>query len=30
MDDAPPGAPQAWKMFDAYLIDLLENANPPL
>ena len=29
-DDATPGAPQAGKMFDAYLIDLLKNANPPL
>jgi cellulose 1,4-beta-cellobiosidase len=28
-DDAMPGAPQAGKMFDAYLIDLLKNANPP-
>jgi cellulose 1,4-beta-cellobiosidase len=29
-DDATPGAPQAGKMFDTYLIDLLKNANPPL
>ncbi len=29
-DDATPGAPQAGKMFDAFLIDLLKNANPPL
>ena len=29
-DDAAPGAPQAGKMFDAFLIDLLKNANPPL
>lgn len=29
-EDATPGAPQAGKMFDAYLIDLLKNANPPL
>ncbi|HVV52567.1 MAG TPA: glycoside hydrolase family 6 protein [Polyangia bacterium] len=29
-DDATPGAPQAGKMFDAYLIDLLKNASPPL
>jgi cellulose 1,4-beta-cellobiosidase len=29
-DDATPGAPQAGKMFDAYLIQLLKNATPPL
>ena len=29
-EDAIPGAPQAGKMFDAYLTDLLKNANPPL
>lgn len=29
-DDAAPGAPQAGEMFDAYLIGLLENAEPPL
>ena len=29
-DDATPVPPQAGKMFDAYLIDLLKNANPPL
>jgi hypothetical protein len=29
-DDAKPGAPQAGLMFDAYLIDLLKNAQPPL
>jgi cellulose 1,4-beta-cellobiosidase len=29
-DDATPGAPQAGLMFDAYLIDLLRNAQPPL
>jgi cellulose 1,4-beta-cellobiosidase len=29
-DDAAPGAPQAGKMFDSYLIDLLRNATPPL
>jgi len=29
-DDATPGAPQAGKMFDTYLIDLLKNATPPL
>ena len=29
-EDATPAAPQAGKMFDAYLIDLLKNANPPL
>src|SRR5262249_46931708 len=29
-DDAAPGAPQAGKMFDSYLIDLLKNATPPL
>jgi cellulose 1,4-beta-cellobiosidase len=29
-DDATPGAPQAGKMFDSFLIDLLKNANPPL
>ncbi len=29
-DDATPGAPQAGKMFDSYLIDLLKNASPPL
>jgi cellulose 1,4-beta-cellobiosidase len=29
-DDATPGAPQAGKMFDSYLIDLLKNATPPL
>ena len=29
-DDATPGAPQAGKMFDSYLIDLLRNATPPL
>jgi cellulose 1,4-beta-cellobiosidase len=29
-DDATPGAPQAGLMFDAYLIDLLKNATPPL
>jgi cellulose 1,4-beta-cellobiosidase len=29
-DDAAPGAPQAGKMFDSFLIDLLKNANPPL
>jgi cellulose 1,4-beta-cellobiosidase len=29
-DDAAPGAPEAGMMFDAYLIDLLRNAEPPL
>ncbi|MES1205406.1 MAG: glycoside hydrolase family 6 protein [Pseudomonadota bacterium] len=29
-DDAAPGAPQAGKMFDSYLLDLLRNAEPPL
>lgn len=29
-DDAATGAPQAGKMFDSYLIDLLRNATPPL
>jgi cellulose 1,4-beta-cellobiosidase len=29
-EDATPGAPQAGKMFDSYLIDLLKNATPPL
>src|SRR5665213_1216910 len=29
-DDAAPNAPQAGKMFDSFLIDLLKNANPPL
>jgi cellulose 1,4-beta-cellobiosidase len=29
-DDAAPGAPQAGKMFDSFLIDLLKNANPSL
>jgi cellulose 1,4-beta-cellobiosidase len=29
-DDAAPGAPQAGKMFDSYVIDLLKNATPPL
>jgi cellulose 1,4-beta-cellobiosidase len=29
-DDAAAGAPQAGAIFDDYLIDLLENANPPL
>jgi cellulose 1,4-beta-cellobiosidase len=29
-DDAKAGAPQAGLMFDAYLIDLLKNAQPPL
>lgn len=29
-DDATPGAPQAGKMFDSYLIDLIKNATPPL
>jgi cellulose 1,4-beta-cellobiosidase len=29
-EDATRGAPQAGKMFDGYLIDLLKNANPPL
>jgi cellulose 1,4-beta-cellobiosidase len=29
-DDATPGAPQAGKLFEPYLIDLVKNANPPL
>lgn len=29
-DDATPGAPEAGTMFDAYLVDLLRNAEPPL
>ncbi|HLK93116.1 MAG TPA: glycoside hydrolase family 6 protein [Polyangia bacterium] len=29
-DDAAPDAPQAGKMFDSYLLDLLRNAKPPL
>jgi cellulose 1,4-beta-cellobiosidase len=29
-DDATPGAPEAGKVFDAYLIDLCKNAVPPL
>ncbi len=29
-DDASPGAPEAGKMFEPYLIDLLKNATPPL
>ncbi len=29
-DDATPGAPEAGKMFDSYLIDLLKNATPAL
>jgi cellulose 1,4-beta-cellobiosidase len=29
-DDATPNAPEAGKMFDSFLIDLLKNANPPL
>ncbi len=29
-DDATPGAPEAGKMFDSYLITLLKNATPPL
>jgi cellulose 1,4-beta-cellobiosidase len=29
-EDATPGAPEAGKMFDAYLINLLKNATPPL
>jgi cellulose 1,4-beta-cellobiosidase len=29
-EDATPGAPEAGKMFDTYLIDLLKNATPPL
>jgi len=29
-EDATPGAPEAGVMFDAYLIDLLRNAQPPL
>jgi len=29
-DDASPGAPQAGKMYDAYLLDLVRNATPPL
>jgi cellulose 1,4-beta-cellobiosidase len=29
-DDAAPNAPEAGKMFDSFLIDLLKNANPPL
>lgn len=29
-DDAAPGAPEAGKMFDGYLITLLKNATPPL
>ena len=29
-DDATPAAPEAGLMFDAYLIDLLRNAQPPL
>jgi cellulose 1,4-beta-cellobiosidase len=29
-DDAAPNAPQAGKMFDSFLIDLLKNASPPL
>ncbi len=29
-EDAAPGAPQAGKMFDSYVIDLIKNATPPL
>jgi cellulose 1,4-beta-cellobiosidase len=29
-EDATPGAPQAGKMFESYLIDLMKNATPPL
>ena len=29
-DDATPGAPEAGKLFESYLIDLLKNATPPL
>jgi cellulose 1,4-beta-cellobiosidase len=29
-EDAAPGAPQAGKMFDSYVIELLKNATPPL
>jgi cellulose 1,4-beta-cellobiosidase len=29
-DDAAPGAPQAGKLFESYLIDLVKNARPPL
>jgi cellulose 1,4-beta-cellobiosidase len=29
-DEATPGAPEAGKMFDSYLIGLLKNATPPL
>jgi len=29
-DDATPGAPEAGKMFEPYLLDLLKNATPPL
>jgi cellulose 1,4-beta-cellobiosidase len=29
-EDAAPGAPQAGKLFEPYLLDLVKNANPPL
>jgi cellulose 1,4-beta-cellobiosidase len=29
-DDAAPGAPEAGVIFDSYLVDLLQNAEPPL
>jgi cellulose 1,4-beta-cellobiosidase len=29
-DDAAPGAPQAGKLFEPYLFDLVKNANPPM
>jgi len=29
-DDATPGAPEAGKLFEPYLVDLVKNANPPL
>jgi cellulose 1,4-beta-cellobiosidase len=29
-DDAAPGAPQAGKMFEPYLMELIKNATPPL
>lgn len=29
-DDATPGAPQAGKLFESYMLDLVKNANPPL
>jgi len=29
-DDAAPGAPQAGKLFEPYLLDLVKNASPPL